>query len=350
MRSYFPRLLGNFETKKRIGEAIQRGTVAHAFLIGGPEGSGKRTLALEIAAALNCEGSDSESSPLPCGRCNNCKRIYGGNFADIRRLTKDKDRVTIGVEPLKLLREDMFLSATESERKIYIIENAEAMTVEAQNALLKVLEEPPRGVTVLLLAEECDRILTTIKSRTQYIAMSRFDEEELEKILLADGGEAARLSREEPDKLKGILLSADGRLGLARKLASKKQADANAADRAEALTFISSISGRVLYSRIHSAVMSLPTKRAELSESLERIICALRDLIIIRTAPEARLLFYTDREIARKTGREIGIKRLLSVYDVIISTHELCTKNANVSNLLSSLAASLKIALRGSRI
>ena len=101
VREYFPELLGNKDTKLRIGKAIEAGTVPHAFLIGGPSGSGKSVLAKEIAAALNCENLKSPSHNLPCGRCNNCKRVLEGNFTDVKILEKKKDKATLGVAEVK---------------------------------------------------------------------------------------------------------------------------------------------------------------------------------------------------------------------------------------------------------
>ena len=75
MRTYFPKLIGNEETKARVGRAIESGTVPHAFLVGGPSGSGKTTLAIEMAAAINCKCKCDQEKPLPCGRCDNCRRI-----------------------------------------------------------------------------------------------------------------------------------------------------------------------------------------------------------------------------------------------------------------------------------
>ena len=136
MRRYFPALLGNEKTKSRIGAAIDGGTLPHALLIGGAFGSGKTTLAIEIAAALNCEKKGDGASSLPCGECGCCKRIRELNFPDLKVLSKPKDRATLGVDAIKDFREDMFLSSTESDYKIYVIDDAETMTTEAQNALL----------------------------------------------------------------------------------------------------------------------------------------------------------------------------------------------------------------------
>ena len=151
MGGFFSGLFGNEPLKTRLGGAIRRGTAAHAFLISGPEGSGKMTLAKEMAAAFNCEKRGDGISPLPCHSCNTCRRIFEDGFTDVKTLSKPKDKATIGVGEIRYFREDMFLSATESDYKIYVIDDAERMTPNAQNALLKVLEEPPNNVVIILL-------------------------------------------------------------------------------------------------------------------------------------------------------------------------------------------------------
>lgn len=343
MRSFFDKLYGNEQTKSRIGSAILNNALPHAFLIGGDEGSGKTTLALELAAALNCERRGDESSPLPCGECSCCKRIYGGNFPDLKILSKQKDRATIGVDAIKDFREDMFLSSTESDYKFYIIDDAECMTTEAQNALLKVLEEPPSSVVIVILAKECDKILTTIKSRAQYIAMSRFDEGELEKYLLLSSPEAREIKAQDKEKFKVILMSSDGRLGLAKKLSDRRLAAECAAERDDVISIIKCITSKQSYAQIHSAISLLPTKRAELLISLEKIISALRDLIVIKQSDTARPIFFTSREEAEKVSGSAGVKKLLSAYDELCRVHGLCSKNANISNLLVMLTAKIKL-------
>ena len=111
MREYFPRLIGNSQAKARIGSAIEAKTVPHAFLIGGPSGSGKSVMATEIAMALNCENSGMKNLPLPCGVCNNCKRILEGTFTDVKILEKKKDKSTLGVSEIKDFREEQPLNA-----------------------------------------------------------------------------------------------------------------------------------------------------------------------------------------------------------------------------------------------
>ena len=344
VRSYFPRLLGNDSTKIRVGTAIEGSTLAHAFLIGGPSGSGKSTLALEIAAAVNCENSSNPSLPLPCGICNSCRRIYDGNFPDLKFLAKKKDKATIGVDEIKDFREDMFLSSTEADKKIYVIDDAECMTVEAQNALLKVLEEPPSAVIILLLATECDMILTTIKSRAQYIAMSRFTEKELAERLIQENVNAKAMSIQDKEKFDGIIMSADGRIGEAMKLLSGRTAAENEEERRDITNIVRLIGQKNAYDKIYAVIMSLPGKRAELMPMLEKLIGAIHDLIISKHSDNVRTVFFTSGAAALDIGNDIPEKRLLYVYDAVIEAHELCVKNANVQNILINLSSKIRLA------
>ncbi len=340
VKNYFPRLIGNEETKNRIGKAIESGRLPHAFLIGGPSGSGKSTLAIEIAAAMNCKG---EGDSLPCARCESCRRIYEGIYPDVKILSKAKDRATLGVEAIKDFREDMFLSSTESEHKIYIIDDAECMTPEAQNALLKVLEEPPRSVRIILLARECDRILTTIKSRAQYVAMGRFSDEELAKRLLMESADARSIKATDEERFLAIIMSADGRLGLAKKLVSRRLADENVEERAEVIALIKAASGRCSYAEIHSALAAFPTKRTEFSDALERVMNALRDLIVTKYDPHAKTLFFPTPDDAVASFGDLSRRRLVALYDAVSETHSLCQRNAYLPNLTDSLASKIKI-------
>ena len=344
VRAYFKRLLGNEETKVRVARAIEDSTLAHAFLIGGPSGSGKSTLALEIAAAINCENSRNTSHPLPCGICNSCRRIYEGNFPDLKFLLKKKDKATIGVEEVKDFREDMFLSSTEADRKIYVIDNAECMTVEAQNALLKVLEEPPSAVIIIMLATECDRILTTIKSRVQYIPMSRFTEKELAEILVADSAEARAMINTDRERFDGIIMSADGRIGEAKKLLAPRTAAENEEERRDITNIVRLIGQKNAYDKIYAAMTSLPQKRAELIPILERLIGAVHDLIVANHQSGARTVFFTSTDEAQKSCGDSPVKRLLFVYDAVLEAHELCVKNANVQNVIINLSSKIRMA------
>ena len=336
MSGYFSELFGNETTKIRLCSAIESGTLSHAFLISGPDGSGKSVLAKELAAALNCE---STGQPLPCHRCNSCRRIMANEFTDVKTLSKPRDKMTIGVSDIRLFREDMFLSATESSYKIYIIDDADKMTPNAQNALLKVIEEPPAGVVIMLLAASDDAILTTVKSRTQYIAMERFDEDGLERYFKE---RRISLPFSDPVAVRELLMCADGRIGKALELTDGGVGDVHAMHETVNVLINASRDGAP-YSELYAATHSLPTKKDELTETLEATETALRDLILLKHDEGAPLLFYPSRDKALSLCKGISTRRLMKIYDVIADGLADLTKNVNASAMITNLGARIKL-------
>ena len=344
MKKFFPGLYGNEATKDRLGTAIIEGRLPHALLIDGQVGSGKYTLALEIAAALNCERADEPGVPLPCHGCNTCRRVLSGGFTDLKLLEKDEGRATIGVDAVKELRRDMFLSANESNHKVYIIRDAEKLTPEAQNALLIVLEEPPRNVEIMLLASGTDRILTTIKSRTQYVAMSRFTPGEIKDYLIKTDGDAERIYALDREGFLVAMAGADGRIGMAKSLISKDGRESLGEEREETLAILRSI-GRVRgFGDVYSAVTDLPKDRSDLTLSLERLTTAICDLIKVKHGAEGGLSFFVDTEEALTLADSMSTKKLFRLSEIINKAHSDNSKNANTNALLSTLAAELRMA------
>lgn len=344
MRSYFPELFGNDFHKNRIALAVREGRLPHALLIDGPSGSGKMTFATEIAAALNCECKADATRPFPCGRCNSCRRVREGSFTDVKILKRTDGKATIGVNQIKDFRADMYLSATESGYKVYIIDEAEKMTTEAQNALLIILEEPPKNVVILLLASGTDSILTTIKSRTQYIPMSRFTTSELSEYLNGTSSEARNLEFRDAEGYKALLVSADGRIGKALDLLNPKTREENEQTRNEILAVVKALGKKTPYTELYAAINSLPQKRAEFSASLEILISALGDLVSAKKSERFQPVFFTDPESAKEAARDVPLVRLLRIYEIVIHTYRECEKNANVNLAAANMASKIKMA------
>lgn len=338
----FGKLLGNRETARRLSNAILNGTLPHALLLVGPRGSGKHTLATEIAAAANCENKGADGYSLPCGLCSSCKRIYSGNFPDVSYLERSSGKATIGVEELRDFREDMFLSSTEAEFKFYIIEDGDTLTPAAQNALLKVLEEPPKNVHIIMLVSEADKLLSTIKSRTQYVQLELFEYEELKDHVTELTGAAEELSFTSADKLKTILLAAQGVIGNALSMLDASKIDALDTKREQIDGFIGVIHKKTPFSKIYTEIMALPQKRDELKSVLEGIRNALRDLIAIHVSEDISPIYYLTREDAEKYASAINLKRLIRVYDIIGGAVDDLDKNAVTSSLLTDVAVKLK--------
>lgn len=140
---------------------IKESSLPHAILLESTNSLGAYKTAHNIAQALLCE-SDAD---IPCGECSPCIKAKGGNHPDIYTLTPEQDGKLIKVDAIRAMREDAFLKPNEAHCKIYIIRSAELMNDNAQNALLKILEEPPENVFFILCSGSADLMLETILSR-----------------------------------------------------------------------------------------------------------------------------------------------------------------------------------------
>ena len=341
MRRYFPNLYGNENTKNRIGPAIESGRIPHAFLIDGGEGAGKLTLALSISAAMLCERKNDAASPLPCCSCNTCKRVLSKIHPDVRILEKQSDKATLGVREIREFREDMYLSPTEAESKIYIIRDAEKMTPEAQNALLIILEEPPVNTKIFLLASGCDRILTTIKSRSQYIACARFTPEEILDYLKKTG-RFQLFDSYDGERLDALILSSDGRIGKALSIIESGELDDTEERRKDCISMLNIFAASTDAADILRTVGNLPDKRGELVPIFEMLQDALRDVIALKHTKNPPLLFFINTDQANSLASKIGAQRASKLFDLITRAHEECLKNANVPTLLATLCARIR--------
>ena len=144
-------MIGNDALRVRLADDLRRGRLSHAYILEGPVGSGKHTLARQIAAALSCERKQDVTSPLPCRSCPACRKILSGNSPDLITVKREEDKTTFGVEVIRELRQDVPVAPNDTDYKVYLIEDAHLMTQQAQNAFLLTLEEPPPYVLFLLL-------------------------------------------------------------------------------------------------------------------------------------------------------------------------------------------------------
>jgi DNA polymerase III delta' subunit len=337
---WFSHLFGNEATKTRLALGIKNGTLPHAFLVTGGEGSGKRTLVREIAMALNCQ---DKSAPLPCHKCNNCQRIQSGNYTDIYTLKKDAQKASVGVEEVRLFKSSMMLSPVESEYKIYIIENAESLTVQAQNALLTFLEEPPKNTYIFLLAKSADGILTTVKSRTQAIAMQKFKRDELSSYLTGLSERAANLKMRDGDAFFGVVMNADGRIGRALSIID----DGGEGEISKSYALTEKIVSLALlespFQELYPAMLDLPTERRKFISSLESLISALNDLVTLKFDAGAEPVFYKRREDALELSQKVSAGRIVKISEIILSAIDDATSNVGVGAIITHTATKIKL-------
>lgn len=301
-------LIGNDNAKDALKAAAKSRRAAHAYIFEGPEGSGKKTLAAVFAGALLCEEQTGE----PCGQCSNCKKAEANKHPDIITITLQKDKKSINVEQIRDLREEASIKPNEASRKVIIIDQAHAMTPQAQNALLKVFEEPLGDTVFILLCETESMMIPTVLSRAVTIKLvpvydganaklcelcPKATKEQIEEALELSGGILGRAEKIIKDKvyLKDIKLSYE-----VLELASKK-------NKGEAYTKLDKIKTREDFTAFLAAFS----------------VCVLRAL-------KCKEGIYSDDSLDRIAG-PLDSEKLIRMYDAAASSTEKIEQNANIS-------------------
>ena len=314
------RIYGNEQLQAFISDAAENGTLSHTYIISGAAGSGKHTIALFTAAALSPEY---------------VKKIDAGNCPDIIYINSGDNRKSIGVDSIRSVRSRASLSPNELDYKMFIIEDAQTMTVQAQNALLKLLEEPPRDVYILLLCENTTGLLPTVLSRSPVLKTQVFSEEELSDYLLENEKKASALKERDAEAYRRLIMSSGGSIGTAKKLLSARSAGADSEDKA--YNFLKLLGSRekaefVLF------VSGLTSKRDELDAFFDGLEKAVRDVILYNSATkevspvifhDSPVIFH-DKEKLHSVADKFTGEDLCRLAEETISAHERLDLNVNI--------------------
>ena len=191
----FTELLGNQRLKDNLQASLSRGHISHFYLISGPAGSGKKTLARLLSAAILCKSTDK-----PCLCCTPCRKVMADTHPDLITVT-DPEHKNVAVRIVRRIREEMFIRPNESDKKIYLL--PQELGLEGQNALLKVLEEPPSYGVFILLTDNPDKLLPTVRSRCTELNLQSLPADLLQN----------RLRQEFPDSDDNAITAAIARSG-----------------------------------------------------------------------------------------------------------------------------------------
>ncbi len=209
MMAGFEKIIGNEQVKKHFCDAIEQNKVSHGYILSGEDGLGKLTFAKTFAQMLQCESEEEKS----CGVCHSCKQCASGNHPDIIYVTHEK--TVISVDDVRdQINKDIIIKPYSSPYKIYIVDEAEKMSVQAQNALLKTIEEPPVYAIIMLLSTDGENLLPTIRSRCIQLNVRPVGDEEMEYYLKEHGV--------EEDRISIIMKLARGNIGKALKMAQSE--------------------------------------------------------------------------------------------------------------------------------
>lgn len=200
----FEGLLGNQRLKENLRTSVGRGHISHFYLISGPEGSGKHTLARLLGAALLCR-----SEERPCLQCSACRKVMANTHPDFITID-DPEKKTVPVDLIRQARADIYVQPNEADRKIYLFPRAQDMGIPGQNALLKVLEEPPPYGVFLLLTDNPEALLPTVRSRCTELKLST-----LPDVLLRTHLEQ-QFPQADPDSISAAITRSGGYLGQAQ--------------------------------------------------------------------------------------------------------------------------------------
>ena len=304
------RLAGNAPLKRQLELETARRGLSHAYILSGPAGSGKRTLAGLLAAALVC---DRRGGALPCLSCAGCRKAEGGIHPDIVRVGDDgKD---ISVAQVRALRADAYIRPNEAERKVYILENAQTMNASAQNAMLKLLEEGPAYAAFLLLTDNAAALLPTVRSRCEHLPLSPVTQREAELWLdehYPDQPQAARQAA--ADRCEGLL----GRA--AAELEGQAAGDTQALD--GALELVRRLAGGDELALLDEGVLLLR----------DALVCSAGTL---RESDPRR------REAAERAARALSPRQLTQAVGVLERLRAACGSNVGAGHLAGWLGAAL---------
>lgn len=336
MRQYMNNIIANETLRNRLCKDILEGRLSHAYIIEGGKGSGKHTIAMLTAAALACEKKNSDEFSLPCMECPSCRKILQGLSPDVIKLSS-AEKATIGVDTIRFLKEDVSLVPNDLENKVYIIEEADKMTDQAQNAFLLTLEEPPSYVVFFLLCENSEKFLETIKSRAPILRTEPIPIPLIDEYITRVDRRAAQMKASAPSDYAELLVSCDNGIGRALELLDAKNLSPLLESRRLAKDFVSAAVYGCSNEYALSFFKRFSAKRDALVKELSSIYIALRDLFVSKKSDGAVLCFYESREQVFDLCDNISITEISRLLSATSSAIERLGRNSNVRLTLTLL-------------
>ncbi len=357
-------IVGNRDLLARLDRDIRAGALSHAYILEGKAGSGRHTLARHVCLSIACHnrpGQDRtplpdpdqmgffdtdappppreipEDAPLPCRECPACRKVLEGICPDIHVIARE-GKASIGVDAVRFLRRDVLMRPNDLDTKIYIIEDAETMTVQAQNALLLTLEEPPPYVLFLLLCNRTDALLETIRSRAPVLHTQPIPDEDIRVFM------RAKKCNLPEDELSAVILRADGCIGQALTLSDARAVKPILKMRADCNDFMEACAMRRAEGPVTVLARYIPKKtdaaaRGKAASLIALISLAVRDLLLLRRSETVSLKYYTDRDTAEALAERFTTRYLLSLYESLTEAAASLEANANLPLTLMQLAA-----------
>ncbi len=334
-------IVGNETIRNKLCSDIVADKLSHAFIIEGPRGSGKHTVAMNTAAALACRERGS-GGDVPCGECPECKKIFAGNSPDVI-LVGCEGKATLGVESVRFLKTDIHTVPNDLDFKLYIIEDADKMTVQAQNAFLLTLEEPPSFVRFILLCESADALLETIRSRAPVLRTEPVPHDALAAYICEHDRRAAQMKLTSPADFSELVMASCHGIGRALEYLDAK-AFSGAKDMRKLAYDLCEVATTGAGAREALPLLNrFSSKRDVLSSQLSVLSEAVTDLLLLKKTEHAPLEFFSDREAACTMSDRVSVQLLYGFSEAVMTAIDHNRRNANVRLTLLKMLSDAKI-------
>jgi len=284
----FQNIIGNELVVKQLQNAIRQQKVSHAYLMCGEAGSGKRMMAEAFAKALLCEAGGI----CACGTCKSCKQAESGNHPDIRIVVREK--ASLGVKEIReQVTADAQIKPYSSNYKVYIIDEADKMTEEAQNALLKTIEEPPEYAVFLILTPKREALLPTVLSRCITLSFAPVSIEKIKNFLME--------KKHIPDYLAESAAAFSG--GVVGRAVLFTESDAFSEERRTVLRLVKNLPTMTM-AEVAEEVKSFASRKDMLGEYLNMMTLWYRDVLLYKATKNINFLLFADEVSAIMTQAE----------------------------------------------
>ncbi|GAA0438000.1 DNA polymerase III subunit delta' [Virgibacillus sp. AGTR] len=313
---------------KIITNSMKKDRISHAYLLQGERGTGKEAIALLIAKGIFCE---TNAVNEPCQTCNACKRITSGNHPDVHWI--EPDGQSIKIDQIRNLQKEFTYSGLESNKKVYIIKGADTLTVNAANRILKFLEEPSKRTTAIMLTDNSQAILPTIRSRCQVIDLRPLHPTMLQKQLIEEGMHErnavlmSTLTNRIDDAFTRIN---DEWFASARKIVVQ-------------LIEVLSTNPEDIFLFIHQHWVTHFKDRNEQEEGLDLLLIAMKDILYYHIENEAGIVFFAPSdELLELAARRFSQNQLVAVLQAILQAKRKLKQNVHPTLVMEQLTLQIQ--------
>lgn len=324
----FNSIIGNEQIVEHLKNAITMDKVSHAYIINGPKSSGKMMLAEAFAMTLQCEEHGADA----CLECHSCKQAINRNQPDIIYLTHEKPN-TISVDDIrKQINSTIDVKPYSSKRKIYIINEAEKMNQQAQNALLKTIEEPPAYAVILLLTTNADAFLPTIRSRCVTLSIKAVPDEQIKNYVMQ--------KLKVPDYTAQVAAAfAQGNVGKAIALASSDEFNELKNSAVQLLKRLRDIE---LY-EMTEAVKQITDYKLEINDYFDIMMVWFRDVLLYKATADANKTIFRDEIMEiKKQASKSSYSGLETILEALEKAKSRLNANVNFDLVIELLLLTIK--------